>query len=631
MKNLICLIISLSCTWLFAQTQLPLHDMSAFNPQAGNWQIIGHVMMDRNIDIHDHQAPIETKAEHKKKKKKGQEVAETKPPEAVMFEQGTGILLNINDETKKENLVTAFEHGDIELELDVMIPKGSNSGIYLQGRYEVQLYDSWGVKHPSFSDMGGIYRNWENEPGKILKGIPPSSNAAKAPGLWQHLKIRFTAPRFDGEGNKLTNAMFESVELNGVRIHDHIEAALPTGGPIAHHEVPMGPLMIQGDHGPVAFRNIQYTLLAPSEVRLCELFYKSYEHPFTNLENFHSLTAVDSGRLEKVQVQLAKEDDKYGLVFDGKIIVPVDDEYQFSIGYNGGFRFSLNGKILAEHNGIDRHGAKKASVHLKKGTYPFQLINIKNAGWRKPALSLEVKTATSLPKKFHTYDSYPEIVNLSNPILENPGASPRMLRAFVNYKGESPTLTQIIGLGHPGGINYVYDLSSAQLVGLWRGDFVDATPMWNKRGNGSFKPNGAVLWRFLEQPLAILPDLKASFPPYSERNITQKGYRIDPETQLPIFMHTYEGMEIETQIDPDQGHKFLIQHMHFSGEVPKNCYVKLGEGTIQGMPDGSFAIDDQSYYIRIRSEQKAVERKVDGKTELVLPVDGNPVQFEIIW
>ena len=211
------------------------------------------------MDIH-HEEKKEV-PESKKKNKKAKDTPATPQPQAVTFKQGQGILLNMNDETKKDNLVSTFEHGDIELELEVMIPKGSNSGIYLQGRYEIQLLDSWGVLDAKYSDIGGIYRNWEKEPGKIYMGKAPLSNPAKAPGLWQKMKISFRAPKFDSTGKKIANARFVSVELNGVKIHDNVEVPLPTGGPLENNEKPMGPLMIQGDHGPVAFRNINYRLM----------------------------------------------------------------------------------------------------------------------------------------------------------------------------------------------------------------------------------------------------------------------------------------------------------------------------------------------------------------------------------
>ena len=102
----------------------------------------------------------------------------------------------------------------------------------MQGRYEVQLQDSWGVKYPKFSDMGGIYRNFESVSEKRYMGKAPLVNAAKAPGLWQTLKINFRAPRFDASGKKTSNARFERVELNGAVIHDHVELPLPQEEPL---------------------------------------------------------------------------------------------------------------------------------------------------------------------------------------------------------------------------------------------------------------------------------------------------------------------------------------------------------------------------------------------------------------
>src|SRR5690606_20858767 len=130
---------------------------------------------------------------------------------------------------KNQHLFTAFEHGDIEIELDVMMPVHSNSGLYFQGRYEIQLFDSWAVYKPQHSDMGGIYHRWDNSRAeKGYEGHPPAINAAKAPGLWQHFKIIFHAPRFNAAGQKVNNAIFKEVWLNGVLIHENQEVTGPT-------------------------------------------------------------------------------------------------------------------------------------------------------------------------------------------------------------------------------------------------------------------------------------------------------------------------------------------------------------------------------------------------------------------
>jgi hypothetical protein len=136
----------------------------------------------------------------------------------------------------------------------------SNSGIYLQGRYEIQLLDTWGATAIRSGSNGGIYERWnESKPNgqKGYMGYAPRQNASRAPGLWQKLKISFQAPRFDSNGNKTANAVMLKVELNGVLIHDNVELSGPTRGAIAEGEVAVGPLRIQGDHGAVAFRNMK--------------------------------------------------------------------------------------------------------------------------------------------------------------------------------------------------------------------------------------------------------------------------------------------------------------------------------------------------------------------------------------
>ena len=287
----------LGVTNIYAQESktLMLDDMSAFKTQAGNWQIVGDVTIHPFIDIHP--AEIHPPIKSGKKNKKSKDLPVLEHPKAVSYLAGKGMLLNLNDETKKDNLVTVFEHGDIELELEVMIPKGSNSGIYLQGRYEVQLLDSWGVKDPKFSDIGGIYRNWEKEQGKIYMGKAPLSNPAKAPGLWQKFKISFRAPKFNAAGEKISNAKFVSVELNGVKIHDNVEVPLPTGGPIENNEKATGPLMIQGDHGPVAFRNMKYQLMKDVQASLSNISYKTYYGNFKVISDFASLKPTASGSI----------------------------------------------------------------------------------------------------------------------------------------------------------------------------------------------------------------------------------------------------------------------------------------------------------------------------------------------
>ena len=171
---------------------------------------------------------------------------------------GKGLMVN-GKSGRTHNLVTRQEWGDVEVSLEFMIPNHSNSGVKLEGVYEVQIFDSWKVEKPSGADCGGIYPRAENKPHyhHVDEGVPPLVNAAKKPGEWQTLEIIFHAPRFDANGKKTANALFEKVVLNGKLIHDHAEAPTPTGAIWRDKEHPTGPLLLQADHGPVAFRNVR--------------------------------------------------------------------------------------------------------------------------------------------------------------------------------------------------------------------------------------------------------------------------------------------------------------------------------------------------------------------------------------
>ncbi|MBL9158352.1 MAG: DUF1080 domain-containing protein [Verrucomicrobiales bacterium] len=175
-----------------------------------------------------------------------------KPGKAILYNGADG---------KTVNITSKGSHGDAEIEVEFMIPKSSNSGIYLMSRYELQILDSYGKADNAITvhDGGAIYERWDEskpEGSKGYEGTPPSTNASSAPGTWQTYKILFRAPRFDADGKKTENARFIRVEHNGVVIHEDVEVAGPTRGGAEGPEVASAPLIVQGDHGPVAFRKL---------------------------------------------------------------------------------------------------------------------------------------------------------------------------------------------------------------------------------------------------------------------------------------------------------------------------------------------------------------------------------------
>jgi Domain of Unknown Function (DUF1080) len=133
-----------------------------------------------------------------------------------------------------ENLVTDRTFTDFKLHLEFRYPKGSNSGVYLRGRHEVQVQDDYGLE-PLDDRFSGVYGF-----------IAPNAMAAKPPGEWNSYDITLI-------GRSVT------VVANGQRVICDQVIPGPTGGALDSNEGEPGPLMLQGDHGPIEYRNIVIT------------------------------------------------------------------------------------------------------------------------------------------------------------------------------------------------------------------------------------------------------------------------------------------------------------------------------------------------------------------------------------
>jgi hypothetical protein len=139
-----------------------------------------------------------------------------------------GMLVNAQ---AGSDLVHKHAYSDIRLIAEYKYPAGSNSGIYLRGRYEFQIVDDFG-KEPSWGSSGAIY-------GFLV----PSANAINAAGEWNRVEIEIVG-------------RWVTVDLNGMRIIDRREIPGITGGALDSNEGKPGTLFIQGDHGPVTFRRL---------------------------------------------------------------------------------------------------------------------------------------------------------------------------------------------------------------------------------------------------------------------------------------------------------------------------------------------------------------------------------------
>jgi hypothetical protein len=151
-----------------------------------------------------------------------------------------GVMVNDPVQTEGQphvsygNIQTEQEFEDFTLKLEVNVPEGSNSGIYLRGMYEIQVLDSY-KKELDSHNMGSVYSR-----------IKPTVSAEKPAGTWQTLEITLVDRHI-------------TVNLNGTIIIDNQPVYGPTGGAIKSDVFSKGPIYLQGDHGKVSYRNIVLT------------------------------------------------------------------------------------------------------------------------------------------------------------------------------------------------------------------------------------------------------------------------------------------------------------------------------------------------------------------------------------
>jgi len=144
------------------------------------------------------------------------------------------------------DLVTDAKFRDFALSFEFMLPSEGNSGVYLLGQYELQI-----SHEPQADDDMAI--------GSVPRLVPPRTRVPIEPGKWHKYDIEFRAPRFNAKGEKTANAMLIRVAIDGVVVHENAEIPHETVGAIEEGELPEGPVMLQGSHTSVAFRNIVLT------------------------------------------------------------------------------------------------------------------------------------------------------------------------------------------------------------------------------------------------------------------------------------------------------------------------------------------------------------------------------------
>ena len=578
----------------FSQQSAELATLSTFRNTSANWQIVGDVRADLN------------------------------QKNAFSVIPGKGVLVNQPTKDARENLYTLMEHGDLDIELEYMMATGSNSGVYLQGRYEVQLLDSWGALRPNSGDNGGIYERWDEarpEGKKGYEGYAPRQNASRAPGLWQHLKISFQAPRFSG-GKKISNAKFLRVELNGVLLHENIDMTGPTRSSMAEDEVPLGPLMIQGDHGPVAFRNIRIHQFNKEKPWVDGITAAVYKGKYTEVPDLSTLKPAAQKNTSVITVNLEEiPANNFVVRYAGTIHVRESGIYSFNLYTAGGPGIlRINNKQVLPN----ATKSKKEQVALEPGDWPFELLYAKHQDWQKSQVALEASGPGV--RTFNLTDAAVPAGDDTDPILVNAPEN-TVLRSFVDLPS-GKRVVHAVNVGSAEGLHYTYDMDNGMVVQCWRGEFLDATPMWHSRGDGSSRPTGSVL-AFGQPGFQVFRSINTADT--AGASFLTKGYQLDHKNR-PIFNYFIYGKKISDAISVLENNKGFSREISVANGTDP-LMVKIAEGrSFEEISNGFYLVNDKSYYLKLddTSGEKPVIKETNGVKMLMVPLK-NKIRYSIIF
>lgn len=596
----VSLVLILCCSLSgFAQETISFQDMSFWkNTQKTNWQLAGDATADLLVS------------------------------ESMTALAGKGVLINLPNKENRANLISNFEHGDADISFDFMMAKHSNSGFYLQGRYEVQLLDSWGVLNPGTGDCGGIYKRRKFTPKEYLyEGHAPRINACLAPGLWQHMEISFQAPKFDSKGQKISNAKILLIKLNGAIIQENVELTGPTGGAISETEAALGPFLIQGDHGAVAFKNLSVKSFAGKEVKMSAVDYQVFLGAFKTPKDFFGKKANLSGKTEKLTWEVSPQENNLAQIFKSSLDVPIAGKHNFEFIIAGNSIVNINGKEVLSNQWRDNSNKRTVEIDLPSGNVPIEIISFKTDGWLRPALGMWIQGPEFRSKAYHNISSLLGS-NSSDPILLDAKTNV-VFRSFTDLIKNGKKIKRIVhgvNVGSPSNLHYTYNLDNGSIVQIWKGQFLDTSPMWDDRGDGSSKARGAIL-TFNDAATLIGSENKDML----EESISEKdqfktlGYDLD-EQDLPTFHYQMQGAKVSEQIRVKENSK--LERTLAISNFNNNQVIRLAMGDeIISLGNDLYAVDGKKYFI------KAMNASISGSGSMkVLSTPAKEkITYEILW
>ncbi len=431
-------------------------------------------------------------------------------------------------------------------------------------------------------------------------------NAAKAPGLWQHLELEFSLANTQ---NKYANV--SKVILNGITILENHLVYLPT----PEKDFSINLKQISGISG---IKNLEYLTFVDA-------------HPI-NIENLHYKITETSGWqdaykptgkvVEKSSNELTanvpNEFKDYLITFSGDLLVENAGEYAFTTDFQGYGNFYIDGKEVSGSAEIEYRKPISGITQLTAGKHAFEYQYRKT--WWRPAFGLFVSSPNFRPYALHAANALPS-PPIANGIFVNVvGEKAKTIRGFMNHQGKKHT--EVISVGTAQNIHYAFDLATGSMLKAWKGQFADVTEMWHERGEPQVLEPLGLKTEFNGKPSFFKGKTPLdSIDVFNE--MVFKSYVLD-KNGLPTYKYHFMSTPITQTFTPEKN--ALKVQVKADGAGVKHVLAEANN--LIKLSETSFLVDDKIINYIAGPKVEVLENA--GKKYLVA-LCGNTLTYSINW
>jgi hypothetical protein len=356
------------------------------------------------------------------------------------------------------------------------------------------------------------------------------------------------------------------------------------------------------------------------------------------MPDLSKLTAVASGKIPVLTQEAGRMNEKMLIVFNGVLNTPAAGSYRFNMTTYGYGSLKVDGKPVIPWGNGDLTG----QVDLPAGIVPVEIIYSKPVNWYPNGLALTAVGPGFRPTALHALSSLAPS-NPDRPITVTVGEEPEILRSFMDYSdtdtGKTHRIVRAISVGFPHKTSLSYNGANGALYQAWKGGFLDASPMWNSRGDGNSKPIGDVLKLGdrptlvrLTTPDAVLPDTMPN-----EAGYRFMGYSIQEAVSPMTFRYEAWGYTCADAVmsPPKEGGKSIQRWLLINryGAPAANVYYLVATGSsIESLPDHMYIVDGRYYIHLMDNAENPLLRTVGNRQELLVPaLEKKDLHYSLSW